>query len=109
MKKEAAVRAALVGSLALLWLNFALTTRWAHVDGSINGAKRPFFAIALVLATICAAAELRRGTRRDMSPRAAAAVALAGLAVLGVCFFRWFPFATWHQLPFLDDWPIRYQ
>src|SRR5262245_36473868 len=103
------IRAALIGSLALLWLNFALTTRRAHVDGSINGPKRPFFLAALAAATIAAAIDIRKRGTVEMSARAARGIAIAGTVVLAVCFFRWFPIAAWRQIPFLDDWPIRYQ
>ena len=103
------VRAALLASLALLWLNVALTTRWAHVDGSINGAKRPLYAAALAAATVFAVASLRRSGNARMSSRGAHAIALGGAVVLAVCFLRWFPIHTWRQVPFLDDWPIRYQ
>jgi hypothetical protein len=109
MSKHRGVAAALLGSLAVLWLNFALTTRWAHVDGSINGPKRPFFFAALVIATLSAVAAYWKRDGTEMSPRAARAIALAGVAVLAVCFLRWFPISTWRQIPFLDDWPIRYQ
>ena len=44
-----------------------------------------------------------------MSRRTARGLAAAGLLVLGYCFAVWFPFGTWRQIPFLDDWPIRYQ
>lgn len=109
MTKYAAIRAALFVSLALLWLNFALTTRWAHIDGSINGPKRPFFALALAVATVAAVAGVRHKRVAEMSARASGAVFAAGVVALAVCFVRWFPVSTWRQIPFLDDWPIRYQ
>jgi hypothetical protein len=103
------VRVALVCSLALLWLNFLLTSRWAHVDGSINGPKRPFFLAALIAASVSALWGLRGSADSGMSRRAAKGLAAAGLLFLGYCFLIWFPLGTWRQLPFLDDWPIRYQ
>jgi hypothetical protein len=104
------VRVALVCALAVMWLNFALTTRWAHVDGSINGPKRPFFFVALLAASVFAIWALRdRQPDRRMSRAAARALAVAGLLFLGYCFVCWFPLSTWRQIPFLDDWPIRYQ
>src|SRR5262245_24394743 len=109
MSKDAGIRVALVGSLALLWLNFTLTTRWAQVDGSINGAKRPLFALALAAATAFAIAGLRKRGGTEMSRRAAHGVAVAGVVTLAACVLRWFPIAVWRQIPFLDDWPIRYQ
>src|SRR5215471_1771193 len=109
MSKDVGIRVALVLSLALVWLNFALTTRWALVDGSINGPKRPFFAVALAAATVFAIAGLRKRGGTEMSRGAARGVAAAGIAILAVCFLRWFPIAGWRQIPSLDDWPIRYQ
>ena len=103
------VRAALLCSLSLLWLNFLLTSRWAHVDGSINGPKRPFFVAALLAASVFASWALRRPGDSGMSRRTARGLATAGLIFLGYCFAAWFPFGTWRQIPFLDDWPIRYQ
>jgi hypothetical protein len=104
-----AVRAALLCSLTLVWLNFGLTSRWALVDGSINGPKRPFFFAALLAASVFAVWELRRDAGRGMSLPAARGVAVAGCLFLGYCFLCWFPLRTWRQIPFLDDWPIRYQ
>ena len=103
------VRVALVCSLALLWLNFLLTSRWAHVDGSINGPKRPFFLAALLAASVFALWGLRTDAASGMSRRAARGLAVAGLLFLGCAFLVWFPIGTWRQVPFLDDWPIRYQ
>lgn len=108
-----AVPVALAISLGILWINFLSTARWADVEGSINGPKRPWFAAFLVVATIALARELagrvRAGTTSSLSVRAAAGIAVAGIAVLTVAFFSWFPLSTWRQIPFLDDWPIRYQ
>jgi hypothetical protein len=104
------VRVALVCALAIMWLTFALATRWAHVDGSINGPKRPFFVIALLAASVFAIPALRdRQPDRGMSRAAARVLAVSGLVFLGYCFLCWFPLSTWRQIPFLDDWPIRYQ
>lgn len=103
------MRVALIASLAVMWLNFGLTTRWAHVDGSINGAKRPFFFIALLAATAFAVATRRGRPAREMSRPAARALAAVAILFLSYCFLCWFPPGTWRQVPFLDDWPIRYQ
>ena len=89
------MRVALVCALAVMWLNFALTTRWAHVDGSINGPKRPFFFVALLAASVFAIWALRdRQPDRRMSRAAARALAVAGLLFLGYCFVCWFPVST---------------
>jgi hypothetical protein len=99
----------LIVSLGVLWLNFLLTSRWANVDGSINGPKRPFFLAALGVATILTIWRVRPDRDRPMSRGASLAVGIAGLAFLGTCFFIWFPIGAWSGIPFLDDWPIRYQ
>lgn len=103
---------ALAWSIAVFWLNALTTTRWAGVDGSINGPKRPFFLCALVAASAALLWE-RRARRHprpsEMSLTAARLLAAAGAIVLAAGFFVWFPPHTWRQIPFLDDWPIRYE
>lgn len=97
----------------MLWVNFLTTSRWANVEGSINGAKRPFFFVALIAATVAIALTLARRRNADATQAdlmvAARVLPLLGAAFLGACFLVWFPVGTWHQIPFLDDWPIRYQ
>src|SRR5688500_11919240 len=85
------VRVALFVSLALLWLNFGLTTRWAGVDGSINGAKRPFFALALLVATVLSCWRVGAAPVDGPSRRHAQLVAIGGIAVLACAFVSWFP------------------
>lgn len=60
-------RAALLLSLALAWLNFLLTSRWASIPGSVHGPKRWFYVAALVLASVLALLPARgyAETRRD--------------------------------------------
>jgi hypothetical protein len=53
-------RVALLATLAITWLNYLLTSRWAHVPGSIHGAKEPWFVAALIVATLAALAPSRR-------------------------------------------------
>jgi hypothetical protein len=100
-------RAALLASLALTWLNFILTARWADVPGALHGPKAPFFVAALAAATILAIVS------RRLAPvafeRDSIAAAAAGVAAIGVCFFVWFPPHTWNQIPFSDNWPARLQ
>jgi hypothetical protein len=99
-------------SLALLWINFLTTARWADVEGAINGPKRPWFAVALAAATIALVRHLRRPAGPDLLPMsvvAARSLAGAGVLLLTAAFFTWLPPGTWKQIPFLDDWPIRYQ
>lgn len=98
-------RIALLLSLALAWLNLALTTRWAAVPGAVNGPKFPYFVAALACASI-----LAWRARPTVVPMRALAIAacLALTTLLGWCFFTWFPPGSWGQIPFVDDWPPRY-
>jgi hypothetical protein len=106
------MKAALLCSLGLLWSNFLLTSRWADVAGSLNGPKRPFVALALVVATAAVLMARRRpGSPQPSLPASPALPRLAaasGIAALIFTFFSWFPVNTWHAIPFLDDWPIRF-
>ena len=99
-------RVVLALSLGLMWLNYALTARWAHVPGSVHGAKEPVFVLLLALAS---AALLWRWPGRDM-PRWLGRTAMGlGLGLVVVSFFQWFPWRTWTQIPFHDNWPTRFQ
>ena len=93
-------------SLALFWVNYALTSRWADIVGSIHGSKEPIFLVILTIATLAA---LRGWSERDVPRWFSPAVFAAGGGLLIVSFFRWFPPATWNQLPFLDNWATRFQ
>ena len=99
-------RAALLVSLAGAWLNLLLTTRWSSIAGSVNGPKRPYFVAALIAATVLALTFRGDTTRRRVMP---AFVCAGGVVFLLVTFLCWFPPHTWMQVPFLDDWPPRYQ
>jgi hypothetical protein len=94
-------------SLIVWWLNVILTTRWAHVPGSIHGPKRPFFLAAFVVFSVLAWRQ--RTWDRVVMPRAWRWALAAGALLLGAGFLTWFPPGTWHQLPFLDNWIPRYQ
>ena len=99
-------RVVLAMSMGLMWLNYALTARWAHVPGSIHGSKEPLFVLLLVLAS---AALLRRWPERD-APRWMGRTAMSlGLGLLVASFFQWFPWRSWTQLPFHDNWATRFQ
>lgn len=107
---------ALLASLALLWLNFLTTARWAAVEGALRGPKAPALAIMLAIATALAVAawrstRLRQPDTSGTSPfslGSARLIALAGAAALTGVFLTWFPIGTWRLVPFLDDWPIRF-
>jgi hypothetical protein len=101
----AAPRWALLSSLALIWVNFLSTGRWGHVPGALHGPKRPLFLGVLLVATLVAARRWR-GLPFGRVPWMTAA---GGVLVLVGSFFVWFPLSTWRQIPFLDNWPARYQ
>ena len=104
--------AALGLSLALFWINFLTTGRWADVDGALNGARRSYFALALISATLAWLRQLRRPvdeTGPPMSLATARMLVLAAAVLLAAAFLVWLPPSTWTLVPFLDDWPIRYQ
>jgi hypothetical protein len=105
-------RLALLASLALLWLNFLLTARWAHVPGALHGPKWPFVAALLALATALAL-RWKGGASTEPDTRTAAAegrwILVAGVAALIAGLFVWFPPSTWTGIPYLDNWATRYQ
>src|SRR5262245_62117254 len=106
-------RAALLLTLALLWLNFLTTARWANVPGALHGPKRPFVAALLVLTTILAA----RRPRESFSPKTETPVVIfetrwvlaAGFAMLAAGILVWFPLPAWNSVPYLDNWATRYR
>jgi hypothetical protein len=100
-------RVAFLASLGIWWLNVLLTTRWADVPGSIHGAKRPLFIASLVVLTVLAVRQ-RAWTPLPTS-RIFRWACAAGVVLLTVAFFSWFPPSTWRQIPFLDNWVPRYQ
>jgi hypothetical protein len=100
-------RFVLICSIAIAWLNFLLTSRWAHVPGTLHGWRRPYYLAALSVLTVLALRGRAEGDRPGrLLPRLSLA---AGIAVLVAGFFFWFPPQTWTQVPFADDWPPRYQ
>jgi len=100
-------RAALAASLGLMWLNYALTGRWAHIPGSVHGPKEPFFVAILALTTTLAL--MPWPPARAPLGWIARIAGLSGIAALLALFFVWFPVRTWTGIPFLDNWPARFQ
>ena len=99
-------RVALLAFLGIIWLNVLTTSRWAGVPGSVYGPKRWIFFPLLVLTTVLALRPARPAESLHGWSRIAG---IGGVLVLAGSFFVWFPPATWTQVPFLDNWPARYQ
>ena len=97
----------LIASLAVMWTNYALTSRWATVPGSIHGPKQILF-VALLAITTVAAFWYTQTAHDDLRPVGTLALA-SGFLFLAAAFIVWFPLATWTQLPLLDNWPARFQ
>ena len=100
-------RAALVAALAMMWLNYAFTSRWAHIAGSVHGPKKPLFVGLLIVTTALALMPWPAPSVRLGWPVRIAG--WSGVVALAVLFFIWFPLPTWTEIPFLDNWPARFQ
>ena len=101
--------AALFLSLALAWLNFVLTAKWAGIPGALNGPRWPFYGSALVAATALAVARRREiGRPVDTGRLVPIAIVLFGASTLIVATFARLPIGVWSQIPFKDDWTELY-
>ena len=102
--------AALAISLALAWPNFLFTAKWANLPGALNGAKRPWYAIALAAVTLLAVLKRREVGRATTLPRPVTWVVVAGgaTALLSAVFCR-LPLSRWNQIPFWDDYTPLFQ
>ena len=100
-------RLAATASLVLLWCQYFLTSRWAEVDGSIHGPKQPYYLIALGVLSLALVTWKREEAGRAHGWERLAG--RAGLALLAVGVFVWFPPLTWTGIPYLDNWPTRFQ
>ena len=107
LEKLTGPRAALVAALAMMWLNYAFTSRWAHIAGSVHGPKKPLFVGLLILTT--ALARMPWPAPRARLGWPARIAGWSGVVALVVLFFIWFPLPTWTEIPFLDNWPARFQ
>lgn len=101
-------RIALLAALAIAWLNFLMTSRWATVPGTLHGWRQPWFVAALVLSSVLAATGGRR-VSSTIGLTACRAVLGASAALLLGAFLWWFPPSDWTRIPLPDDWPPRYQ
>lgn len=99
-------------TLALLWLNFLLTARWAHVPGALHGPKWPFVAALLALTTALAL-WWPGGKSTDTGARTAAIdgrwILAAGVVALIAGLVVWLPPSSWTGIPYLDNWATRYR
>jgi hypothetical protein len=102
--------AALAVSLLLAWLNFVLTGKWAQLPGALNGWRQPWYAAALIAATVLTIATRRRIGQPAPIGRALSIVLLvAGGGLLIAALLSRLRPADWGQLPFQDDWTPLYQ
>lgn len=102
------LRPALALSVLYGWAQFLLTVRWANVPGSLHGWKQPLVVGLLLLLSWLAWRARALGSPSGLDRRAAAAVAAAGVLVLGTAFLVWLPVADWGRVPFLDNWTPRF-
>ena len=97
-------------SVILLWSQFVLTSRYSEIEGSLHGAKRPFYIAALILATTSLLLPRRRVTPgSDRSDTLLGNVMFfAGFFALAIACLVWFPIGLWGGIPYLDNWVTRY-
>jgi hypothetical protein len=102
--------AALAAALAIAWLNFLFTNKWAALPGALNGWRRPWYAAALLAASALVVVSRKAvGTPIRFGRLVPALVAVAGAISLLAMFFSRLPLSTWAQIPFQDDWTELYQ
>ena len=105
-----AARVAIAVALLLAWLNLLLTTRWAAVPGSLHGAREPWYAVALLAATVLLAMQWRSiGRPVSVGFAMPLTLLLSGSAVLVGAFASRLPPSQWNEIPFKDNWTELYQ
>jgi hypothetical protein len=104
------ILAGLALSLALAWLNFLLTAKWAGLPGALNGPRWPWYAAALLCATVFAIAG-RHQVGRPARPGRVLPIVLvaAGAITLVTATLSRLPPFLWSQIPLKDDWTELYQ
>lgn len=97
-------------SVVLLWSQVVLTSRYAGIESSLHGAKRPFYVAALILATAALLLPRRKApaAERRVDRLLATLVFIAGFLGLGFACVTWFPLSYWSGIPYLDNWVTRY-
>lgn len=102
--------AALALALVLAWLNFLLTSRWAAVPGALHGWRKPWYAAALLAATVLTIASRRHlGAPVRIGRAVSIAIVVAGIGVLVGSLLSRLPPSTWMEIPFKDDWTPLFQ
>ncbi len=105
-----APRASLAAALAVAWLNFLFTAKWAAIDGSLRGGKAFWYATALAAASLLTLLAPRRVGQPARPGRAVGvAMLVAGFAVLALVVFSRLPLSQWREIPFWDDWTPLFQ
>ncbi len=108
--KATAARATLALSLLLAWMNFLLTTRWAAFPGSLHGARQPFYAVALLAATVLLIRHWKSiGRSVSLGRKIPTTLLNAAAAVLVAAFTSRLPPSQWDQIPFKDNWTELFQ
>jgi hypothetical protein len=102
--------AALLIGLIVSWANFIGTIKWAALAGALNGWKRPWYATALVAASILTIVK-RRSVGREVQLGTVVPVLLlmSGAGMILFALFSVLPVRTWHLIPFQDDWTPLFQ
>jgi hypothetical protein len=102
--------AALTLALALAWINFLTTARWAAEAGALHGWRKPWYGLALAAATLLVVVARREIGRPTRIGRSTALVFLgAGAGVLLAALLHRLPLSVWTEIPFKDDWTELFQ
>jgi hypothetical protein len=95
--------------LVFAWLNFLTTARWASQPGALNGWKRPWYALALIVVTALVISSRRHVGRPVRIGWWAHGLLIAGMAVIATALLCRLPPSSWLEIPFKDDWTPLYQ
>jgi hypothetical protein len=102
--------AAIAVSLAVAWINFLASARWAEFPGALHGWRLPWYAAALAATTVLTAMTWRHvGTPVRIGVVPSLVLVAAGFAMLAGALFSRLPVSTWSQIPFKDDYTPLYQ
>jgi len=97
-------------SLALAWINFLTTSRWAAQTGALHGWRKPWYGLALAAATLLVVVARREiGHPARIGRATALAFLAAGTTILLASLFHRLPLSVWTEIPFKDDWTELFQ